>query len=226
MRKTIQVALDGPGGAGKSTLARAVAAACGLHYVDTGAMYRAVALGVARSGVNVGDKAAVAAVLPTLSVTLDYDGEGKQHTLLNKEDVSGLIRTPEVTAAASAVSALPEVRAFLLRAQQTMAEEWDVVMDGRDIGTVVLPNADLKVFLTASPEARAKRRWLELRAKGMEQPYEQVLSEMNARDTQDSTRAAAPLRQAEDAILLDTTELNEQEAIEALRRLIRERTGR
>lgn len=226
MRKTIQVALDGPGGAGKSTLARAAAAACGLHYVDTGAMYRAVALGIARSDVNARDKAAVVAVLPTLAVTLDYDGEGKQHTLLNGEDVSGLIRTPEVTAAASAVSALPEVRAFLLRAQQTMAEEWDVVMDGRDIGTVVLPNADLKVFLTASPEIRAKRRWLELKAKGMDQPYEQVLAEMNARDTQDSTRAAAPLRQAEDAILLDTTELNEQEAIEALRRLIRERTGR
>lgn len=226
MRKTIQVALDGPGGAGKSTLARAVANACGLHYVDTGAMYRAVALGVARSGVNVRDKAAVVAVLPTLAVTLDYDAEGKQHTLLNGEDVSAFIRTPEVTAAASAVSALPEVRAFLLRAQQNMAEEWDVVMDGRDIGTVVLPDADLKVFLTASPEARAKRRWLELKAKGTEQTYEQVLSEMNARDLQDSTRAAAPLKQAADSVLLDTTELNEQEAVEALRRLIRERVGR
>lgn len=226
MRKTIQVALDGPGGAGKSTLARAAAAACGLHYVDTGAMYRAVALGVVRAGVNVRDKEAVLSVLPALSVTLDYDEEGKQHTLLNGEDVSGSIRTPEVTAAASAVSAQPEVRAFLLHAQQAMAEEWDVVMDGRDIGTVVLPDADLKVFLTASPEARAKRRWLELKAKGMEQSYERVLSEMNARDTQDSTRAAAPLKQAEDSVLLDTTELNEQEAIEALRRLIRERTGR
>ena len=226
MRKTIQVALDGPGGAGKSTLARAAAAACGLHYVDTGAMYRTVALGVVRAGVNVRERDAVVAVLPTLQVTLDYDGEGKQHTLLNGEDVSGLIRTPEVTAAASAVSALPEVRAFLLHAQQAMAAEWDVVMDGRDIGTVVLPDADLKVFLTASPEARAKRRWLELKAKGTEQPYEQVLSEMNARDTQDSTRAAAPLKPAEDSVLLDTTELNEQEAVEALRRLIRERVGR
>ena len=226
MRKTIQVALDGPGGAGKSTLARAVAAACGLHYVDTGAMYRSIALGVVRAKADMKDREAVIAVLQTLKVTLDYDEEGKQHTLLNGEDVSGLIRTPEVTAAASAVSALPEVRAFLLHAQQAMAEEWDVVMDGRDIGTVVLPNADLKVFLTASPEARAKRRWLELKAKGMEQPYEQVLSEMNARDTQDSTRAAAPLKPAEDSVLLDTTELNEREAIAELRRLIRERTGK
>ena len=226
MRKTIQVALDGPGGAGKSTLGRAVAAACGLHYVDTGAMYRTLALGIVRAAVNVRDAAAVSGVLPTMQVTLHYDGEGKQHTLLNGEDVSGLIRTPEVTAAASAVSALPAVRAFLLHAQQAMAEEWDVVMDGRDIGTVVLPQADLKVFLTAAPETRAKRRWLELQEKGIDQPYEQVLAEINARDEQDSSRAAAPLKPAEDSVLLDTTELNEQEALAALRSLIRERTGR
>ena len=226
MRKTVQVAIDGPGGAGKSTLARAAARECGLHYVDTGAMYRALALAILRSGGDVRDFAAVTALLPEIRISLDYDAEGKQHTLLNGEDVSHLIRTPEVSAAASAVSALPEVRAFLLRAQQSLAEEWDVVMDGRDIGTVVLPNADLKVFLTATAETRAKRRWLELQQKGVEQTYEQVLAEMNERDTRDSTRAAAPLRPAEDSVLLDTTELTEAEAIAALRKLIRERVGR
>ena len=226
MRKTVQVAIDGPGGAGKSTLARAVSRECGLHYVDTGAMYRVLALAVVRSGKNVGSTAEVTALLPSIRITLDYDEEGKQHTLLNGEDVSHLIRTPEVSAAASTVSALPEVRAFLLHTQQSLAEEWDVVMDGRDIGTVVLPHADLKVFLTASPEARSKRRWLELQQKGIDQPYEQVLAEMNERDTRDSTRAAAPLRPAEDSVLLDTTLLNEAEAIAALRKLIRERTGR
>ena len=220
MRKTIQVALDGPGGAGKSTLARAAAAAGGLHYVDTGAMYRSVALGVVRAGVNVRDREAVVAVLPGLKVTLDYDVEGKQHTLLNGEDVSGLIRTPEVTAAASAVSALPEVRAFLLRAQQNMAEEWDVVMDGRDIGTVVLPDAELKIFMTAKPEVRARRRFLQLREKGIEADYDEVLKDVTQRDYNDSHRAAAPLRQAEDAIYIDNSELTLAEDIENMKGIV------
>jgi len=148
-----------------------------------------------------------------------------QHMLLGDEDVTGLIRTPQVSAAASASSAIPAVRAFLLRAQQDLAKETSVVMDGRDIGTVVLPDADLKVFLTASPEERARRRYLELEEKGTPQPYEQVLAEMNERDERDTRRAAAPLRPAEDAVLLDTTELSEEQVTERLLALVRERSG-
>jgi len=222
--KTIQVAIDGPGGAGKSTMAKALAKRCGLNYVDTGAMYRTIGLAVLRAGVDPRDEAAVAGLLPGIKLTLNYEG-GVQHMILNGEDVTGLIRTPEISAAASAASALPPVRAFLLRTQQALAEECSVVMDGRDIGTVVLPGAPLKVFLTAEPEERARRRYLELEARGTPQPYEDVLREMNERDRQDSTRAAAPLKAAEDAVVLDTTRLTEEQVIDALIGLVKERFG-
>ena len=218
----IHVAIDGPGGAGKSTMAKALAQACGLNYVDTGAMYRTIGLAVCRLGIDPSDAEEVICLLPRLTIRLRYD-DGVQHMLLCGEDVTGSIRTPEVSAAASAVSAIPEVRAFLLRAQQELAENCSVVMDGRDIGTVVLPRAELKVFLTASPEERARRRFLELEARGTPQPYEQVLAEMNERDERDTRRAAAPLRPAEDAVILDTTEMSEAQVLERLRELVEER---
>lgn len=218
--RIFRVAIDGPGGAGKSTMARALASECGLHYVDTGAMYRTVGLAALRAGLDAHDRAGTEALLPGLDVDLRYDEEGLQHMLLNGEDVTGLIRTPEISAYASAVSAVPAVRAFLLDAQRELAERESVVMDGRDIGTVVLPGAELKVFLTASPEVRARRRWLELQEKGIGQPYEQVLEEMNARDAQDSGREIAPLRPAEDAVILDTSDLSLEEVLQRLRELV------
>ena len=218
----IHVAIDGPGGAGKSTMAKALAEACGLHYVDTGAMYRTIGLAVCRAGIAPSDADRVIDLLPRLQVRLRYE-DGVQHMILCGEDVTAFIRTPEVSAAASSVSAIPEVRAFLLRAQQELAENCSVVMDGRDIGTVVLPKAELKVFLTASAEERARRRFLELEARGTPQPYEQVLAEMNERDERDSKRAAAPLRPAEDAVILDTTEMGEAEVLAKLRALVEER---
>ena len=218
----IHVAIDGPGGAGKSTMAKSLAVSCGLNYVDTGAMYRTVGLAVCRAGIDPSDAEKVVYILPRLRIQLRYEA-GVQHMLLCGEDVTGLIRTPEVSAAASAVSAIPEVRAFLLRAQQELAENCSVVMDGRDIGTVVLPRAELKVFLTASPEERARRRFLELEARGTPQPYEQVLAEMNERDERDTRRAAAPLRPAEDAVILDTTDMTEAQVLERLRQLVKER---
>ena len=218
----IHVAIDGPGGAGKSTMAKALAEACGLNYVDTGAMYRTIGLAVLRTGIAPTDAEKVIALLPRQQVRLRYEDD-VQHMILCGEDVTGRIRTPEVSAAASAVSAIPEVRAFLLRAQQELAENCSVVMDGRDIGTVVLPKAELKVFLTATPEERARRRFLELEARGTPQPYEQVLAEMNERDERDTNRAAAPLRPAEDAVILDTTEMSEGQVLARLRELVEER---
>ncbi len=220
----IRVAIDGPGGAGKSTMARALSKACGLHYVDTGAIYRTVGLAALRAGLDPSDGVGVPALLEELDVRVRYEGE-EQHMLLNGEDVTPFIRTPEISAAASAVSALPEVRAFLLQTQRDLAAKGGVVMDGRDIGTVVLPEAELKVFLTASPEERARRRFLELREKGIDQPYEEVLREMNERDLRDSTRAVAPLRPAEDAVLLDSSELDPGQVLERLVALFREKSG-
>ena len=220
----IRVAIDGPGGAGKSTMARALSRACGLHYVDTGAIYRTVGLAALRAGLEPSDGDGVPALLEELDVQV-RDEEEEQHMLLNGEDVTPFIRTPEISAAASAVSALPEVRAFLLQTQRDLASRGGVVMDGRDIGTVVLPEAELKVFLTASPEERARRRFLELREKGIDQPYEEVLREMNERDLRDSTRAVAPLRPAEDAVLLDSSELDPEQVLERLVALFREKSG-
>lgn len=222
---TIRVAIDGPSGAGKSTLARAAAAALGFLYVDTGAIYRTVGLSARNRGVDPGDETAVAAMLPALQVELQYDEAGRQRMLLNGQDVSEEIRLPEISRYASAVSALPVVRAYLMETQRELARKDNVVMDGRDIGTVVLPDAEVKVFLTASARVRAERRCRELEERGTPQPFEEVLQDIEARDFRDTHREAAPLRQAERAALLDTSELGFQESLDALLGLIRERIG-
>lgn len=218
------VAIDGPAGAGKSTIARRASAALGFIYVDTGAMYRTVALYMLRAGVNLKDAAAVEAELGNVSVDICYQEDG-QHVLLNGEDVSSAIRTPEVSLGASAVSAHPVVRNFLFGLQLSLAEKNNVVMDGRDIGTVVLPNAQAKIFLTASPEERARRRFLELQEKGLPDTYEEVLADVKKRDLQDSTRAVAPLKPAEDAVILDTTGYTLEESIDKLIAIVKERLG-
>ena len=216
MSKFYSIAFDGPSGAGKSSLAKRVAAEFGFIYVDTGAIYRTVGLAAYRAGIDRKDENAVAALLPGLDIKMGYNDEGEQRMFLNGEDVSTQIRMPEISICASDVAALPSVRAFLLGLQRKTAEENNVIMDGRDIGTVVLPNADLKVFLTASAEARANRRLLELKAKGVNAEYEDVLRDIMYRDEQDSQRASAPLKQAEDAILADTTELDFEESFRLL----------
>lgn len=219
----ISVAIDGPSGAGKSTVARAAAAKLGYVYVDTGAMYRAIGLAVCRRGISGDDIAGIVATLPTVELAIRYQ-DGEQHILLCGEDVSDAIRTPEIAKYASQVSAVPEVRAFLLETQRNMAKNGNILMDGRDIGTVILPDAPVKIFLTASDEARAQRRYLELCEKGQQVTFDQVLHDIRQRDLQDSTRAVAPLRQADDAVLLDTSDISLEQSIEAVLRIIRERT--
>ncbi len=221
--KICSVAIDGPAGAGKSTIAKAAAARYGFIYVDTGAIYRTVGLAAKRAGVEPRDEAGVLDLLPTLSIRFDYGEDGAQRMFLNGEDVSALIRTPEISMYASAVSAIPGVRAYLLDMQRNMAKTTSVVMDGRDIGTVVLPDAGLKIFLTASVEERAKRRLAELAAKGDPSTYEEVLADMAQRDENDTNRAAAPLRAAEDAVRVDTSALTLEESIEHICALIEER---
>ena len=206
-------------------MARAAAAALGFLYVDTGAIYRTVGLSVRDRGVDPGDEAAVAEMLPPLRIELRYDGEGGQRMFLNRRDVSGEIRLPEISRYASAVSALPVVRAYLMETQRDLARKHDVIMDGRDIGTVVLPDAEVKVFLTASAQARAERRCRELEERGTPQPFEEVLRDIEDRDFRDTHREAAPLRRAEDAALLDTSALDFRQSLEALLEIIRERTG-
>lgn len=219
----VSVAIDGPAGAGKSTLARRLAAQLGYIYVDTGAMYRAVGLYALRAGQDPKDNAAVEGLLPQISLRLDCP-DGEQHIYLNGEDVSRAIRTEKAGMAASAVGANPAVRAFLLETQRQMARTQNVLMDGRDIGTVVLPDAAVKIFLTASPEARAARRWKEYQEKGQQVSYEQVLEDVRQRDYQDTHREAAPLRQAEDAVLLDTSELDFEQSLAAMAAIIAEKT--
>lgn len=219
----VSVAIDGPAGAGKSTLARRLAAQLGYIYVDTGAMYRAVGLYALRAGQDPKDNAAVEGLLPQISLRLDCP-DGEQHIYLNGEDVSSAIRTEQAGMAASAVGANPAVRAFLLETQRQMARTQNVLMDGRDIGTVVLPDAGVKIFLTASPEARAARRWKEYQEKGQQVSYEQVLEDVRQRDYQDTHREAAPLRQAEDAVLLDTSELDFEQSLAAMAAIIAEKT--
>ena len=219
--KTVSVAIDGPSGAGKSTLARGAAAELGYLYVDTGAIYRTIGYYAHTHNMDPKDGQAVVAALPQVHVELTYGDDGLQHMLLNGQDVTKEIRLPGISLCASAVSAHPGVRAFLLEMQRELARTHSVIMDGRDIGTVVLPDADVKIFLTASPEARARRRMLELEQRGTPEPYEKILKEIEQRDWDDTHRAAAPLRQAEDAVLLDTTELNFEESREALLKLIR-----
>lgn len=206
--KHYAVAVDGPSGAGKSTLAKAVAKELRIMYVDTGAIYRVIGLAAFRRGVEPRDEAAVTALLPELEIGMRHGEDGLQRMYLNGEDVTGDIRLPEISMYASAVSALPPVRAFLLEMQRRLAREQSVIMDGRDIGTVVLPDAEVKIFLTASPEIRAKRRFLELEQRGTPKPYDEVLAELRERDYNDSHRDIAPLKQAEDAALVDTSGLD------------------
>ena len=220
----ITVAIDGPSGAGKSTIARAAARRFGLIYVDTGAMFRTIGLYALRAGKDPKDNEAVNALLPNITLEFAFI-EGEQHIYLNGEDVSTAIRTEEVGMAASAVGANPAVRAFLLEMQRDMARTQNILMDGRDIGTVVLPNATVKIFLTASPEARATRRWKEYQAKGIDTPYEEVLADVKQRDYQDTHRAAAPLKQAEDAVLLDTSELDFEQSLDAMKQIIAKKIG-
>lgn len=217
----ISVAIDGPGGAGKSTIARMAAKQLGFIYVDTGALYRAIGLYAVRAGVAPSDEKAVPGLLSEIEVVPQFVG-GEQHVFLNGEDVSDAIRQPEISMAASQVSALPPVRDFLLELQRSFAEKYDVIMDGRDIGTVVLPNAQVKIFLTASPEVRAKRRVLQLEEKGTAADYDTVLRELKERDYQDSHRAIAPLRPSEDAVLLDTSNLTLEESIQAVIQTVKE----
>ena len=211
--KLVSVAIDGPVGAGKSTIARTAAKRLGFVYCDTGALYRAVGLYCLRNGTDMGDSSAIAARLPEITVEIRLV-DGVQRVFLNGSDVSEEIRLPEVSMAASTVSAVPEVRAALLDLQRGIAEKNNVIMDGRDIGTVVLPNADVKIFLTAKPEIRAKRRFDELVSKGMDVVFEDVLEDLQKRDYNDSHRAAAPLKQAEDAVLADTSELDFEQSVE------------
>jgi cytidylate kinase len=220
----ISIAIDGPAGAGKSTIARKVAADLCYLYIDTGALYRTIGLYALRSGVSPTDREAVAALLPEIRVNLAH-ADGVQQVFLNGENVSEEIRRPEMSMAASGVSAQPEVRAFLLELQRQLARENNVLMDGRDIGTVVLPNAQVKIFLTASPEKRADRRYKEQLEKGdHSQTYEQVLADIIQRDYNDSHRAIAPLRQADDAVLADTSNLTLDESIELIKTIIRSKT--
>lgn len=220
--KFVSVAIDGPVGAGKSSIARTAAQRLGFIYADTGALYRSVGLFCHRNGVDMTDPAAIAGTLGSIKLEIRLV-DGVQHIFLNGEDVSEEIRLPEISMAASAVSAVPEVRASLLDTQRDIARKNNVIMDGRDIGTVVLPDAQVKIFLTASPEIRAKRRYDELRAKGSDVSFDEVLSDLNRRDYNDSHRAAAPLKQADDAVLADTSELDFEQSVELVCSLIKEK---
>ena len=221
--KPISIAIDGPSGAGKSSIARKTAERFGFLYIDTGAIYRTVGLAAYRRGITPQDTSAVISMLPELHIELRHGDDGVQRMYLDGEDVSETIRLPEISMYASGVSAIPEVRAYLMEMQRSFARTQNVIMDGRDIGTVVLPDAGLKIFLTASSEARARRRQLELENKGQHVPFEEVLREMEQRDKNDTSRAAAPLRAAEDAVRLDTTELDFAGSCAAVEALIRER---
>lgn len=220
-QKTINIAIDGPAGAGKSTLSKMLAAKLGYIYVDTGALYRTVGLYALRNGVKPDDAENVSRLLKDIRIEIKFIS-GTQHVLLNDEDVSNLIRTPEVSMAASAVSAIPSVRSFLLDLQKDIAAKNNIVMDGRDIGTVILPYAQIKIFMTASPEIRAKRRYDELIAKGQNVDYQSVLNDIKKRDEADSGREIAPLKPAEDAIIVDTTEYNLEQSLELLINIVKE----
>lgn len=220
----INVAIDGPAGAGKSTVAKGVAAKLGYIYVDTGALYRAVGVYALRHGVDTKDGDGVSALLPEISVELKFI-DGVQHVFLNGEDVSAEIRTPDASMAASNVSAIPSVRSFLFDLQREIAGKNDCIMDGRDIGTVVLPNAQVKIFLTADPEERAMRRYKELIVKDPDVKYDDVLADLKARDYQDSHREIAPLKPAEDSVVYNTTGNSLEESIEKVINIIKEKTN-
>lgn len=219
---SIAIAIDGPAGAGKSTIAKCAAKELGFIYVDTGALYRAIGLYVQRKGIDKDDKENVIASLKEIDEKLAFNEKGEQIVILNGEDVSGYIRTPEISMYASAVSAIPEVRNFLLDLQRNMAKTNNVIMDGRDIGTVILPNAKVKIFLSASPECRAKRRYDELVEKGMDVNYDDILKDVIERDYNDSHRATAPLKPADDAIIIDTTGQDREESIKQLIKVMKD----
>ena len=223
MAKTYSIAIDGPAGAGKSTIAKALAKELGYHYVDTGAIYRTVAYFLDLLGISPKDVDGVQRYIDELTINIEYDEEGKQHMIMNGMDVSDEIRTQDISQKASLVSAHAVVRDVLLDMQRDVAKKHNVIMDGRDIGTVVLPKANAKIFLTASAEVRAQRRTNELLAKGQKANYEQILKEIKQRDHQDMTRPIAPLKQAKDAVLLDTSEMTVAEVIEAMKKIIGEK---
>ena len=224
MEKIINIAIDGPGGAGKSTISKTVAKKLDILYVDTGSLYRTIGLFVKSKGVDPKNAKAVADILPEISIEVKYEN-GAQVNYLNGVNHGDAIRTPEMSMYASDVSKIPEVRAFLLETQKQIAKQNSVIMDGRDIGTVILPNADVKIFLTASAECRAMRRYNELIERGQNVKYEDVLSEMNERDAQDSNREIAPAKPAEDAILLDTTGFELEDSVNAILEIIEKKCG-
>lgn len=226
MGKKISVAIDGPAGAGKSTIARRLAGELGFRYVDTGAIYRTVAYFMDLWGVSPKDVDGVNRYIDELTVGIEYDDEGVQHMLMNGMDVTGDIRTPEISQKASLISAHAVVRDVLLDMQRSMAEEYDVVMDGRDIGSVVLPKATVKIFLTASPEVRAKRRYQELLEKGQKASYAQVLRDVQQRDYQDTHRDIAPLKMCRDSVKVDTSEMDLEQSVAAIRKIVEEKISR
>lgn len=219
---SVAIALDGPAGAGKSSIAKRAAKALDFIYVDTGALYRTIGLAATRKGVEPKPSLEVEKLLSEITVDLTFNDKGEQIVLLDGEDVSGLIRTPEASMMASKISAVPSVRAYLLDLQRNMAKSHNVIMDGRDIGTVVLPEAKVKIFLTASPEARAQRRYKELCEKGMDVKYEDILNDVITRDYNDTHRETAPLRPAEDCVMVDTTELDFEQSVEKIISVIKE----
>ena len=225
MAKTISIAIDGPGGAGKSTIAKRLAKELGFYYVDTGAIYRTVAYFLDLLGISPKDVDGVERYIDELTIGIEYDEEGVQHMIMNGMDVSGDIRTPDISMKASDVSAHKVVRDMLLDMQRDVSKKHNVIMDGRDIGTVVLPRAQVKIFLTASAEVRAQRRFLELQAKGKQATYAQVLAELQKRDYQDSHREIAPLKQAKDAIVVDTSNLDIDGVVAAIRAIVQEKCG-
>lgn len=224
MGQFLSVAIDGPSGAGKSTIAKAAAKALGFVYLDTGAIYRTVAWHITMLGIGPRDTDHVPMLLGDANIEIDFREDG-QHMILNGKDISGEIRTPEISACASLVAQQACVRDFLLDLQRDLAKKHNIIMDGRDIGTVVLPNASLKIFLTATPEKRAQRRYEEYLQKGRKADYQEVLEDQKKRDYEDTHRKLAPLKQAKDAVLVDTSELSLQESIDAVVALMREKLG-
>ena len=226
MAKTISIAIDGPAGAGKSTIAKRLAKELGYYYVDTGAIYRTVAYFMDLLGIAPKDTDGVTRYIDELTVEIEYDETGAQHMIMNGMDVTDDIRTPDISQKASLVSAQPVVREMLLDMQRDVAKKHNVIMDGRDIGTVVLPRANVKIFLTASAQVRAQRRFQELQAKGSKDSYEKVLADIKLRDHQDSTREIAPLKQAKDAVLVDTSDMDIEAVVAAIRAIVHEKVSK